>query len=343
VPLLCGVVLTPAAHASTVQVAAVGGQPASDIAGGYYCNGGAAGSGGGEYQSAVAVPRAGRITAFQTQPLAISNGGATVRFNVLRRLGGNQFTVVGTTEPVTFAGDGATHEFAADIAVAAGDVLAFWTNNFWDGCFRSGGSESSAFVSGPPAPGDVVTLTNTAAVTLNEAATLEVNDTLDSYSVHKAVAPVFTSDNALSSGQTYQVSVQGTYSAYNAALMAPGQRGWTMCGTPIDAPLFPTPGVTNGRVGQDPAFIFATPEPGRGCPAKDLRARRRALLAFSTDGGTTWLTPTADGAPSTPTTDHTYTYTVTGAGQPLKIKIVDSNYADNYGRLTIDIANATAA
>jgi hypothetical protein len=337
VPLLCGTVLTPAARASIVQVGAVGGQSAADI-GGRGCNGAAEGPGGAEYQSAIAVPRAGRITAFQTQPLAIPNGGATVRFNVLRPLGSDQFTVVGTTEPVTFAGDGVTHEFGADIAVVAGDVLGFWTNDLWDGCFRSGGSESSDFVSGPPAPGDVVTLPFTAPVTLNEAATLEF-DMLDSHSATKTVAPVFTSDNVLSSGDAYQVSVQGTYSAYNAALMAPGHPGWSICGTPLDAPLFPTPGITNGRVGQDAMFVFGKPEPGRRCPPKDLQPKRQALLAFSTDGGTTWFTPIADGAPSTPTADHTYSYTVTGAGQPLKVKVVDGNYRDNYGRFSIDITN----
>lgn len=165
---------------------------------------------------------------------------------------------------------------------------------------------------------------------------------LDSHSPTKTVASVLTGD-VLNDGEAYTVTVKGTYSAYNAALMAPTPpRGWAMCGTPEDAPLFPSPGTTNGRVGTDAEFGFARPVTGKTCRARNQATvpKRYGLLRFSTDGGSTWFRPPVNEAGVAPRADHTYTYSVVGEGHPLKAKLQDSNYADNYGRLVVTSAPA---
>ena len=104
--------------------------------------------------------------------------------------------------------------------------------------------------------------------------------------------------------------------------------------------MFATPGFTNSRVGSDPEFLFAFPQSGKKCSAKNQAAlpKRQSSVFFDTGNGLGYTTPTASNAGSTPKSDHSYTYTVIGAGQPLKIKIPSSNYKDNYGRFTVTIA-----
>ena len=72
----------------------------------------------------------------------------------------------------------------------------------------------------------------------------------------------------------------------------------------------PGPG-TNGRVGQDAEFIFATPLPGKKCPAKNGAPKRQTKVRFSTDGGATWFIPAAATVGASPASDHAYTYPVT--------------------------------
>lgn len=157
---------------------------------------------------------------------------------------------------------------------------------------------------------------------------------LETYSPSKTTAPVLTGD-LLPFGQTTMVTVEGTYSAFNATLMAPGSAGFAMCGTPESAPIFPTPGVTNGRVGQDAEFGFARPVTGKTCSARNQASvpKRYRLLRLSTDGGSTYFSPAAD--QTIPNAAHVYTYSVIGADHPLKAYIMDANYSDNYGQLKL--------
>ena len=165
----------------------------------------------------------------------------------------------------------------------------------------------------------------------------DVND-LETRSPTKTVAPVLTGE-VLDDGQPYVVTVEGTYSAYNANQMA-GLGGFVVCGSPEPAPLFPSPGVTNGRVGVDSEFRFANPLPGKKCQPKHGLVKHDTKVRFSTDGGATWFTPTATDAGAAPDADHTYSYPVTGDGQALQARVQDSNYTDNYGQFKVTSAPA---
>jgi hypothetical protein len=179
-------------------------------------------------------------------------------------------------------------------------------------------------------------------LSLNESAqfTTSQTSTLDSHAHADLIGPW------LVAGQQYTVTVQGTFSPWAASLMsATPTNGWAMCGTPADAPLFPTPFITNGRVGSDAEFEFAQPQLGRRCSAK-LAAKlphAQHYLAFSTDGGSTFTEIDPQGSPTTPTSDHTYTYTVTGDDHPLQMVLLDRNFNDNYGQLQISVAPAPSA
>jgi hypothetical protein len=150
-----------------------------------------------------------------------------------------------------------------------------------------------------------------------------------------SAAPV-TVSGGLIPYATYELVVSGTYSPWNSTLWnnPPGSY-WATCGTPGSAPTYPSPGVTNGAVGNDAAFIFAMPAPDFGCGGITLPQPGK----FEINEGTGFAAFTPDGAPTAPTANHTYTYTLrtTQWLPPAQVEIVDSNYSDNYGELKVSL------
>lgn len=152
-----------------------------------------------------------------------------------------------------------------------------------------------------------------------------------------------TSPNSLAAGTWYVAQVQGT-----ASFSKPSQwihpkkrhgRTAVVCGTPEDAPLFPSPFAATGKVGFDPETMFARITRAGKCAADPLpRTTRRFEIA----PGHVFrhLTP-LDGRHTAPTPDHTYHYAFQGLGGPLNLREVDRPTFDNYGRFHIVIRPAT--
>jgi Ca2+-binding RTX toxin-like protein len=100
----------------------------------------------------------GTVQSFSFQSLQT---GGELDFKVLRPLGGNQYTVVGSSGVKTLPSPG-LHTFTLDspIAAAAGDMLGFNIVGFTNvlGCYRSFGSGSVDASVATPQDGDTVTM-----------------------------------------------------------------------------------------------------------------------------------------------------------------------------------------
>jgi hypothetical protein len=150
-----------------------------------------------------------------------------------------------------------------------------------------------------------------------------------------AAGPV-TAPEALTAGQQFLLVVRGTVSAYNVALWEQ-PTGWKLCGSPEPAPLFASPFVTNGKVGTDAEFNFGRPlQSNQSCAAFP---RHQVLFEMDLGDGFQHYEPRG-GTPSAPASDHQYTYQVTGRGQPISFREVDTNTNDNYGVYRITIMGA---
>ena len=108
----------------------------------------------------------------------------------------------------------------------------------------------------------------------------------------------------------------------------------TCDGTPEQTPRYPSPDIPNGPVGADAAYIFAVPT-GSSLRGSGAFPQGYQGLELSLDGGATWGHP----APLDPEIKpgHTYQYQIIGEGQPLRLRVFDSNPSDNYGQLRIQV------
>ncbi|WNG33555.1 hypothetical protein F0U61_07920 [Archangium violaceum] len=140
------------------------------------------------------------------------------------------------------------------------------------------------------------------------------------------------SEQVLKRGKLYRVTMQGTYSAWT--FNAPG----TKSGKPEPKPMWPSPKGTNTLVGVDPEFMFAWPLGTYMDSLPEPAPRRSGYIEVSLDGGKTWKHPATTA--SFNATDHKYTYELTGDDNALQVRIVDSPYADNYGRVQISVQAA---
>ena len=127
----------------------------------------------------------------------------------------------------------------------------------------------------------------------------------------------------------YIVQVSGTWSAWYATLWS----SW--CGQPDDGPTIPSPGIQNGKVGVDAAYVFAAPASKAPCGAPGGPPWPNQRLEISLDGGATWLYGTPIDVNYRP--DHKYKYAVTGRGFPARFRLVDYPNSDNYGILRIEV------
>ena len=146
------------------------------------------------------------------------------------------------------------------------------------------------------------------------------------------------------------VEVQGTGSFHYSSVWSNPQRIFknaakttternaVICGTPEAEPMFPSPGVKNGKVGFDAETLFARPV------AEDVCADWPAPMTtrrFEIHDGERWFHPTTLlGRYTSPRADHTYTYALFGEDARPVFRVRDEPTYDNYGRFKIHIRQA---
>ena len=150
------------------------------------------------------------------------------------------------------------------------------------------------------------------------------------YDTVNANTPLVMS-TTLATGTEYVVIIEGTYTVWNSVL-----------GTGTPEANAQVPGAAGGRVstevGLDADTAFAVKTGG------GQSLGHSSLVQLSLDGGGTYTHVEPVGGPyATPLTGHLYRYNLTGQGFPLRIRILDINPPDNYGklRITLQIPNGT--
>ena len=140
-------------------------------------------------------------------------------------------------------------------------------------------------------------------------------------------------DETLAAGDYHLAVVRGTFSHWAKNLW---ERDRTPCETPDRKPVFSSPGMPDGPVGQDAFFVFARP-PGFHCPVP------YAWNGFQVDLGSGHFVPTPRGGmPSAPPGDNVYRLLLVGEDQRASFRLLDTNTADNYGMLEIEVRPATS-
>ena len=161
---------------------------------------------------------------------------------------------------------------------------------------------------------------------------------LNSYSLTRHDGGVVVRANgALDNGATYQVQVQGTFSAWGT-----WPKPLTLaCGFPENSPLFASPGRPTMAVGDDAVFRFASP----ACGASSRGSYPHRTYTFQLNLGSHWTPFVPDGGiPSQPNWQlHSYAETVVGTGAVPRFRLLDWDTADNSGRLMITITRIDSA
>lgn len=144
--------------------------------------------------------------------------------------------------------------------------------------------------------------------------------------------PTVYSQNPLTNGSTYSITIEGTWSPWAASYWLDQANPPT--GPYEEAPMYTSNGGT-GRVGSDPFYNFAhilgLDYTGPSLPAK-------SSLRMSLDNGASWVTSIR------PTNDvynplHKYVVRITGEGENMGFRIIDAEAYDNYGTLKISISS----
>ena len=146
--------------------------------------------------------------------------------------------------------------------------------------------------------------------------------TLEQFFVDSTSAGV-TSSTVLVAGDPYLITVQGTYSLWNAALDQ---------GTPNADAMFPgsLAGRVSTEVGLDPDVEFAATASSGTWP------RHTNQFEMNLGGGYVHVEP--DGGPyATPQPNYLYKYSVTGQGSAVSFRVNDAPINDNYGKLQVTI------
>jgi hypothetical protein len=306
---------------------ALAGPASASTIGSTFVGGTLCGANGIFQDPAYSVPGPGHITSFSFQTVT-ENAGQQADFLVLRGEGGGQFGIVGGTGVKTLDGSNAIDTFSPPrlTLVQAGDTLGIFTATSLTTCGDTPGLVNAVGGQSDPSPGDTVTLNGSFGFNLNESAEFTPSTPLEATSGEPLDL------GTLLNGSTYLVTVRGTYSAYKSTLMSGGLRGWVVCGSPEPAPMF----GAGGAVGSDAQYVFARPQLHRCDPHYALPhpyGMQHPALLFDTGSGFARIAPDSSGySPS-----HTYTYTITGQGQPLQVLLLDTNHTDNYGTLEFDV------
>lgn len=160
---------------------------------------------------------------------------------------------------------------------------------------------------------------------------------LDSYERRtKSAGPVSTR-RKLERGRWYLVTVSGTFSYFEPALL----RGRRYCGRPERRPQRRSRGRSNGRVFADVETLFALP---RGRRAGSCDALPYHWGNFEMTAGRRFSHVEPIGGPrKRPNRRHRYRYLLQGQGRVARFRLRDVYPRDNYGVLTIKVRRATAS
>jgi hypothetical protein len=153
---------------------------------------------------------------------------------------------------------------------------------------------------------------------------------LDSYRADDS--PANATGPVLEAGVEYEITMQGTWSYW----FADDWETQGVCrGVPDDMPMFPSPGTTNGPVGDDAAWSYASPSTFSDCgdPVPDDRS-----FDVSLDGGDTTIEIDPSDPGAGPNAEHTYHYMVMGEGENIVFMLSDEKTVDNYGILMITVS-----
>lgn len=158
--------------------------------------------------------------------------------------------------------------------------------------------------------------------------------TLDSHERRDdgAAGPVRT-QRRLQRRARYLVTVQGTLSYYPQALWVAPPVGQTVCGRPDPHPMFPSPGQPAGPVGFDAETMYALPTRPAHCDRLDLPTSWKNFQIATASR----FTHPGSGRRTRPNRAHRYRYRIQGSGRPLRLRLVDSEASDNYGRLKVTV------
>ena len=158
---------------------------------------------------------------------------------------------------------------------------------------------------------------------------------LDAYSPsHQMFTPPVSSRTKLARHRLYVATVRGSVSFYEAVDYVAIQAPWhVMCGAPERAPMFSSAGGS-GRVGTDAEFIFALPLVGPSCANAMLP---RPYANFQANVGQGWAHPSllSGQTPLRPNRSHTYEFALSGAGQTVSFRLIDTDTRDDYGSFRI--------
>jgi hypothetical protein len=181
------------------------------------------------------------------------------------------------------------------------------------------------------------------------ATAAQIGNTAESFYVNTydatndgTVGPV-ASTGTLTSNQYYVVTAQGTRSNWNATLWDFGKS----CGTPTASPLFPTSGLSTYKVGIDPQFTYAFAKTRQyNCAAPEVQTPKQQgkfQISLAGTSSSSYRNYHAVGAPTTPSSNHLYTYFVKSAsGGTFNARYLDPISSDNYGRAQVTIRKASA-
>jgi hypothetical protein len=151
---------------------------------------------------------------------------------------------------------------------------------------------------------------------------------------HSLSGPAEATGPVLAAGLQYRVIVEGTFSAWSA-----GQwRNGACKGLVEPEPMQTSPGVQNGPVGFDPAFLFAAPQGASACsnPSMVLPFGRTNVL-ISLDAGTSFEPVEPTNLGDEPDPEHRYVYELTGQGLAVVLRLNDNSPSDNYGMLQVSV------
>ena len=150
---------------------------------------------------------------------------------------------------------------------------------------------------------------------------------LDLHQGSRRVAGPVYSSRPLEERQNYVIHVAGTFSVWSPGAWDTSM-GW---GEPEEAPMFPSPGRSNGRTGIDPFYLFAHfREYTSNQNSSPIRSNK---FQISLDGGLTWFNP--DPPNLVYQEDHHYEFEVTGEGVAAGFRRLDDPTYDNYVMLEI--------
>ncbi|MFA5551548.1 MAG: hypothetical protein WDA03_08005 [Trueperaceae bacterium] len=133
----------------------------------------------------------------------------------------------------------------------------------------------------------------------------------------------------------YLVTVEGTHSSWSLAEWNLG----TCAGEPESEPQYASPAVTNGQVGMDAVWVFAAPNGSSRCA--QTMPFRGSGIQISVDGGVNFWDFGQFVAGDGPNAEHSYEIQATGTGKALVLRRVSGSPDNNYGRLRVEVREAT--